>query len=97
MTLINIVPPQAQPPNRRRHLPGSPHWGVAWRNAVGALKAATKAAMCHARMPSRFTTDSVGSEVIDLVGQLDGFALAVLHVVIGELVRQSKNGDPRSW
>jgi hypothetical protein len=68
-----------------------------WKNAVGTLKAATKAAMCHARLRSRFTADSVGSEVIDLISQLDGFALAVLHVVVGELVRQSKKGDHRAW
>jgi hypothetical protein len=39
----------------------------------------------------------VGSEVIDLISQLDGFALAVLHVVVGELARQSKKGDHRAW
>jgi hypothetical protein len=48
-------------------------------------------------MRQRFTADSVGGEVIDLIGQLDGFALAVVHVVIGELARQSKKGDHRSW
>jgi hypothetical protein len=92
--LISLAPQSSHP---RRRLPGSPHWGLPWKNAVTTLKAATKAAMCHARMRSRFNADSVGSEVIDLVGQLDGFALAVLHVVIGELVRQSKKGDHRSW
>jgi hypothetical protein len=52
--------------------------------------------MSHARARSRFTADTVGGEVIDRIGQLDGFALAVLWVVIGELVRQSKKGDHRS-
>jgi hypothetical protein len=90
--------PSAQPqPSRQRHLPGSPHWGVPWRNAVTTLRAATRGAMCHARLRSRFTADAVGGEVIDLVSQLDGFALAVLHVVIGELVRQSKKGDHHAW
>ena len=97
MSLYTLPSAQLQLPNRRRRLPGSPHWGTPWKNAVGALKAATKAAMCHARLRSRFTADSVGSEVIDLIGQLDGFALAVLHVVVGELVRQSKKGDHRAW
>jgi hypothetical protein len=96
MTLINIVPPQPQS-MRQRRLPGSPHWGVPWKSAVTTLKAATKGAMCHARLQSRFTADSVGGEVIDLIGQLDGFALAVLHVVVGELARQSKKGEHRSW
>lgn len=95
MAYISLAPQQSS--QHRRRLPGSPHWGVPWKNAVTTLKAATKAAMCHARMRPRFTADSVGSEVIDLIGQLDGFALAVLWVVVGELVRQSKKGDHRTW
>ena len=93
MALISLAPQPSHP----HRLPGSPHWGVPWKNAVSTLKAATKAAMCHARLRSRFTADSVGSEVIDLISQLDGFALAVLHVVVGELARQSKKGDHRAW
>jgi hypothetical protein len=95
MSLISLATPQVS--SRRRRLPGSPHWGVPWKNAVTTLKAATKAAMCHARLRSRFTANSVGDEVIGLIGELDGFALAVLHVVVGELVRQTKKGDHRSW
>jgi hypothetical protein len=97
MSLFTLPSTQPQPFSRRSGLPGTPHWGVPWKNAVITLKAATRTAMCHARLRSRFTPDSVGGEVIDLVGQLDGFALAVLHVVIGELARQSKKGDHRSW
>jgi hypothetical protein len=40
----------------------------------------------------RFTPNKVGSEVIDLIDGLNSRALAVLHVVVGELVRQSQNG-----
>jgi hypothetical protein len=54
------------------------------------LRAALENATRHARWPSRFTADQVGIEVIDLVNQLDDQALAVLHVVIGELAKQSK-------
>jgi hypothetical protein len=63
------------------------------------LRAAIENATHHAsrrRWPppasneSRFTPDQVGTEVIDLVNQLDSRALAVLHVVIGELAKQSK-------
>jgi hypothetical protein len=74
----------------RRRLPGSPHWGGDWRLAVRNLRAAVENAIHHARWQSRFTTDQVGTEVIDLVEQLDGQALAVLHVLIGELAKQSK-------
>jgi hypothetical protein len=45
---------------------------------------------------SRFTSDQVGTEVIDLVNQLDSRALAVLHVVIGELAKQTKK-RAREW
>jgi len=34
--------------------------------------------------------DQVGTEVIDLVDQLDSQSLAVLRVVVGELAKQSK-------
>ncbi len=95
MALINLEPSRLS--SRQGRLPSSPHWGGPWKAAVATLRAAIKAAMHHARIRSRFTSDQVGSEVIDLVGQLDGFALAILHVVIGELVRQSKKGDHRPW
>jgi len=93
MSLYTFPSIQSQP----RRLPGSPHWGVSWKNSVNTLRPAIKAAMTHARVRPKFTADAVGGEVIDLVGQLDPFALAVLWVVVGELVRQSKKGDHRSW
>jgi hypothetical protein len=48
--------------------------------------------MYHSKKRSRFTADRVGMEVIDHVDHLDGRALPILHVLIGELVKQSKNG-----
>jgi hypothetical protein len=54
------------------------------------LRAAVENATHHAKWRSRFTPDQVGTEVIDLVNQLDDRALAVLHVLIGELAKQSK-------
>ena len=95
MSLISLPTPQVS--SRQHRLPGSPHWGGPWKAAVGSLRAAIKAAMYHARARARFHSDRVGSEVIDLVGQLDEFALAVLHVVIGELAKQSRKGDHRPW
>jgi hypothetical protein len=95
MSLFTLPSAQSQPSKRQRRLPSAPHWGGTWKFAVATLRAAIKGAMCNARIRPHFNADRVGSEVIDLVGQLDGFALVVLHVVIGELVRQSKKGDHR--
>ena len=93
MALINLATPQLSTHPRR--LPSAPHWGGTWKFTVATLRAAIREAMCNARIRPQFTANRVGSEVIDLVDQLDGFALAVLHVVIGELARQSKKGDHR--
>jgi hypothetical protein len=60
------------------------------------LRAAVENATHQARWQSRFTADQVGTEVIDLVNQLDDQALAVLHVVIGDLAKQSKK-RARQW
>ena len=87
---LNYLP---QPPlsSRPRRLPGSPHWGRDWKFAVRNLRAAIENAAHHARWwCSRFTAHQVGDEVIDLVTQLDCESLAVLHIVIGELAKQSK-------
>jgi hypothetical protein len=53
------------------------------------LRAAVKNAIEQA-WRSHFTADQVGTEVIDLVDQLDSQSLAVLRVVVGELAKQSK-------
>jgi hypothetical protein len=57
------------------------------------LRTAVGNAKHHAKRQSRFTADQVGTEVIDVVNQLDAQALAVLHVLIGELAKQSKKRD----
>jgi hypothetical protein len=57
------------------------------------LRAALDNAGHHARWRSRFDAHQVGDEVIDLVTQLDSQSLAVLHVVIGELAKQTKKRD----
>ena len=94
MAFISLSPPDLS--SRSRRFPGSPHWGSDWRHAVLNLRAALNNATHHAYQRSRFTTHQVGDEVIDLVTQLDGQALAVLHVVIGELAKQSKKRD-QQW
>jgi hypothetical protein len=76
--------------SHRQRLPGSPHWGGSWKHAVGTLRKATEGAAHHAKGRSRFTADSVGTEVIDHIGKLDSRALCVLHVVLGNLVRLSE-------
>jgi hypothetical protein len=88
MSVISISPP---PLSTRRRLPGSPHWGRDWQHAVRNLRAAVGNAHHHAKRRSHFTTDKVGVEVIDLIGQLDSRALPVLHVLIGELAKQSRH------
>ena len=95
MSLFTLPSAQSQP-SRVRRLPGSPHWGRDWKFAVRNLRTAAENAVHHARWKSRFTAHQVGDEVIDLVTQLDGPALAVLHVVIGELAKQSKKRD-QQW
>ena len=67
--------------------------GGHWKLAVSNLRTAVGNAKHHAKKRSRFTADQVGTEVIEVVNQLDAQALAVLHVLIGELVRLSRKGD----
>ena len=93
MALISLSHPDVT--SRTRRLPGSPHWGPDWKLAIRNLRAAVENAIQHA-WRLRFTPDAVGTEVIDLINQLDSRALAVLHVVIGELAKQSKKRD-RQW
>jgi hypothetical protein len=102
VAFISLTHPKLSTPQRR--LPGSPHWGGDWTIAVRALRAALENATRHGRWwcwppvskGSRFTPDLVGTEVIDLVNQLDNQSLAVLHVVIGELVKLSKK-QAQQW
>jgi hypothetical protein len=53
------------------------------------LRVAVENATHHA-WKSRFATIQVVNEANQLIPQLDSHALAVLRVVIGELVKQSK-------
>jgi len=92
MTLTTLFSNQPQQ-SHQRHLPGSPHWGGSWQRAVGTLRKATEGAIHHARQHSRFTANQVGTEVIDHLGELNGRALCVLHVVLGDLIRLSKKDD----
>ena len=91
MALISLAPPELS--NRPCRLPGSPHWADDWKLAVSNLRTAVGNAKHHAKKRSRYTVDQVGTEVIDVVNQLDSQALAVLHVLIGELVRLSRKVD----
>ena len=97
MTLFTLHPTQHQSSAPGRRLPGSPHWGPDWAKAVRTLRAAVENATHHVSWRSRFTADQVGTEVIDLVNQLDDRALAVLHVLIGELAKQSKKRARWKW
>jgi hypothetical protein len=63
---------------------------------VRNVRTAVENAAQHARRQSRFTPHQVGDEVIELVTSLDGPALAVLHIVIGELAKQSMKRD-QQW
>ena len=94
MSLFTLPPAQPQLPKR---FPGSPHWGRDWNLANRNLRAAIENAIEHA-WQLRFTPDQVGTEVTDLVcsRRLDSQALAVLHVVIGELAKQTKK-RARPW
>ena len=91
MSVITLSRPQTQPSGRPRPLPGSPHWGGDWRRAVRHLRSAVENAVQNAKWGDpRFTPDKVGTEVIDLIGELNSHSLAVLHVLIGELAKQSR-------
>jgi hypothetical protein len=92
MVLIPLAPEQS---SRPRRLPGAPHWGHDWKLAVRNLRTAVENAIHHA-WRLRFTANQVGDEVIDLITQLDSQSLAVLHVLIGELAKQSKKRN-RQW
>ena len=94
MAYISLASPELS--SRSRRLPGSPHWGGDWNRAVRVLRAAIENAVHQARWRSRFTSHQVGDEVIELITQLDGQTLAVLHVVIGELAKQAKKQD-QQW
>jgi hypothetical protein len=97
MSLYTLPSAQPQQPKPPRRLPGTPHWGVPWKHTIAALRAAAKAAMCHARLRPEFTADAVGSEVIERIDRLDGFALVILHIVVNELAKQSQKTEHRSW
>src|SRR5262249_3260426 len=96
MSVINISAPPLSTYTARR-LPRSPHRGRYWQRAVFHLQCAVGDAVEIARWGDpRFTADKVGAEVIDHSGELDSRALAVLHVLIGALVKQSKTAGTRN-
>jgi hypothetical protein len=49
--------------------------------------------MHHANWRSQVTADGVGTELIDLVGEMNKPALEVLRTVAGDLVRESRKGN----
>ena len=91
MSLISLSPHRLSSHGHR--LPGSPHRGSAWRHARRNLHTAVQNAMHHANWRSQVTADGVGTELIDLVGEMNKPALEVLRTVAGDLVRESRKGN----
>lgn len=91
MSLTYISTPHLSTNRRRRSLPRSPKWGADWRHAVRNLRAAVEDAAPHAKWGvRRFTADRVGMTVLDHIDELNSRTLPILHVLVGELVRQSR-------
>jgi hypothetical protein len=96
MTLIsyqNDPSPSTYLRRRRRRLTGTRHSGPEWTCAVGVLRSATHNALNHAGWRRSVTTDQVGTDIIDRIGELNGPALHVLAVVFGILVRASRRAS----
>jgi hypothetical protein len=71
-------------------LPGVKHKGPHWVASVQVLRSAIHNAREHAGWRSSATPDTVGTVIIDTIGELDSRALHVLAVTHGILVRASK-------
>jgi hypothetical protein len=91
MSLIALPDSQLQPACRK--LPGTAHRGPEWKSAVSVLRAAIRNAVEQVDWTPSDTVNGVGTNIIDLIDELDSPSLHVLGVAFGILVRQSRKGD----
>jgi hypothetical protein len=78
--------------DRRRSF-GTAHAGSGWTNAVRLLRAAIHIALQNGTLwrRSSITTNTVGSAIIDSIGELDRASVNVLAIVFATLLKASRD------
>ena len=84
---------RASTPSDHHHLPfGTAHAGPGWTNAVRLLRAAIHIALQNGNWRrSSVTTNTVGSAIIDSIGELDRASVNVLAIVFATLLKASRD------